>query len=852
MFARIDGISGAKPGDVARGSGLGALMFELPNWSCPHCHGPEFIPSATDDGVGVCALCAYAYSRPSPVSDGTTWRQQAKALGEVSAWPQVRPDRYRVIRALASGAQGQILLAHHLHLDQICVVKVLQAKEDLSELATARLQNEARAGVLVNHPNVARVLDCDSVNGAWYFAMEYVPGENLRRIVRGIGKLCWAQVVEIGGQVGDGLRAVHAAGLIHRDVKPSNIMLRPDGVPKIMDLGLVKTRTAEIDMTLTQEGQILGTPYYMAPEQFDSQHTLTPHADIYALGATLYNLLVGRPPHQGSGVVELANRHKHDPVVWPDSAAGEVPNWLRNVVEVCLAKRPEHRFASMEALCEALRSGVDVEKLLPVDEGSQKARGILVAAFRNLSRQSEHEWIGDAVAEHVTSRLMEVEGLHVVDRANLATLVRDVAGGLGALNDEALLDKARMLGARVVVLGSYQIAGGQIRINAHSIAAPSAGLPRVAVNVSGSVSALFELEDELATAIVRGIGHNLAAGARVRRSETENLAAHERFIRGRRAFSDGNYPAAIRLAEEAIAIDPNCAGAISLIGAAYARIGDYDRALEYHQREEANARRDNDSVCLAEALGNIGVMYYYKGEYLLAHEFLEQARDLCTDLSHWQDCAKYEGNLGFVCMRLQRWTEAEQAFARAIEIHKQYGDLVSLAWPYNGMGGVLLKQQRYAEASEYYRRALGLANEIGDRVNIGISHMNLGRCACLLEDIAEAEACFDEALATLEGTDFWNGLTLVYEHMAEMYLQEGDIGRALDCIDKRLELAVKHDNHRMEAEAWEQKAKAHEMAGEKDLAFACLKRSIEVAQTPPPEESLHRHLSLIAKRQPFA
>jgi len=829
-------------------------MFEPSTWTCPHCRDGDFVLSATDDGIGVCARCGFAFSRPSEVSDGTTWRELAKSAGPpAEAWPFVRPDRYRVIRSLAAGAQGHILLAHHVHLDQICVVKVLQVREELRDLATARLQTEARAGVRVNHANVARVLDCDSTGGAWYFAMEFVPGENLRRIVRGVGRLCWEQVVEIAGQVADGLRAIHAAGLIHRDIKPSNIMLRPDGVPKIMDLGLVKAPTIEGDMTLTQTGQILGTPYYMAPEQFDCLHDLTAQADIYAFGATLFNLLAGRPPHQGSGVVELANRHKHDPVVWPEDTVRDVPSWLRHVVEVCLAKRPEHRFPSMEVAGEALRSGVNVDKLLPADEATHKPRGILVLGFRNLSRQPADDWIGDAVAEHVVSRLMQVEGLHVVDRQNLTPLLRGTDGAWVGLAEDALLDKARMLGARMVVLGGFQRQGEQMRIHAHSIARGGSAAPRISISVAGRVNDLFALEDELADAIVRGIGHDLAStGGRARRSETENLAAHEKFVRGRRAFSDGSYHAAIKLAEEALALDENCPGAISLIGAAYARMGDYDRALGFHQQEEAAARRENDPARLAEALGNLGVMYYYRGEYPLAHEFLEQARDLCSDLSHWADCAKYEGNLGFVLMRLQRWNDAEAAFARAIEIHKRYGDLVSLAWPYNGMGGVLLKQGRYAEASEYYRRALGLANEIGDRVNTGVSHMNLGRCACLLGDFAEAEASFDEALAALEGTDFWNGLTLVYEHMADMYLLEKDIARAMACIDKRLELAHKHDNHRMEAEAWEQKAKAHEMAGEKDPAFTCLKKSIEVSQKPPPEESLHRHLSMIAKKPPFA
>jgi tetratricopeptide (TPR) repeat protein/TolB-like protein len=490
---------------------------------------------------------------------------------------------------------------------------------------------------------------------------------------------------------------------------------------------------------------------------------------------------------------------------------------------------------------------------LPAARPDHQPRGILVTQFRNLSRQEEDDWIGDAIAEYVSERLLEIEGLHVVDRQNLVQLAGERDGGWSALDEGALIEKAGLLGVSVVVVGAFQRNGDQLRVTARSLEAARTGSPRIAVNVAGAVADLFTLEDRLASAVVSGIGHDLVNGpAGGRRGEVEDLAAHEQFIRGRRAFADGDYSAAIAYARAALDIDPGCHGAVSLIGAAYARIGDYDRAVEYHDQEEAAARAESDHRRLAEALGNLGVMYYYKGEYALAYEFLEQARDLCAQLRQWPDCANYEGNLGFVLMRLERWAEAEAAFGKAIEIHKRYGDLVSLAWPYNGMGGVLLKQRRYAEAREYYSRALGLATEIDDRVNIGISHMNLGRCACLLEDYAEAEACFDEALGALEGTHFWNGLTLVYEHMADMYLQEGNTPRALACIDRRIELAQKHDNHRMESEAWEQKAKAHELSGDQPQALACLKKSIEVSQKPPPEESLHRHLSKIAKKQPFA
>ncbi len=826
-------------------------MLEM-TWTCPHCKGSDALPSAIDRHLLTCDACKFSFAAHRQVQDGSTWREQAAlfdAVGE--SWPKVRSDRYRIIRAVANGAQGRILLAHHCHLDQICILKIIVTQDEWRELATARLQAEARAGALIAHRNVAKVLDCDCVDDTWYFAMEYIEGENLRKMLNAVGAMCWQQVVEIGVQIANGLSAIHAADLIHRDIKPSNIMLAANGVAKITDLGLVKIKGLEGDMALTCDGQILGTPYYMAPEQFDGDNHLTHRADLYSLGASMYHLLCGKPPFRGSGVIELSNRHKHDPVIWPEDITRSSPAWLRNVIEVCLAKRPEHRFENAEKLSEALRCGVDVTALVPQAADTSSPVGVVVSAFENMSRQPSDDWIGEALAEFLSARLLDLDGLHVVDRHGLSKLLGHEQGTAVSVHDEKrLLDSAEMLGAATVVVGTYQRTGDKLRIIARSVSRSGAAQPSFSADIVGNVEDLFTLEDQLAAKVIDAIGahRSVRTGGKVHTAGTENLEAHEKFIKARLAYADASYSKAIRLCNEALAIDDQYIDAVSLIGAAYARIGDYDRALEFHRREEVAARQVGDQRRVAEALGNLGVMYYYQGEYTSAYEFLEKARDLTIEMEHHSDTAKYEGNLGFVLMRLKHFEDAERAFARAIDIHKKYRDVVSLAWPYNGMGGVLLKQQRYAEAAEYYRRALGLANEVEDRVNIGVSHMNLGRCACLMNDYAEAEACFDEALTALNGTNFWNGLTMVYEHLAEMYLQEGKTDSALDAINQRLTLAQKHNNRRMEADAWEQKARAHELAGEKDSAVQCLKRSIEITQQPHPHQSLYKHLAETTKQ----
>lgn len=823
-------------------------------WSCPHCGTTVNAAELSDGSVWRCPACVFAH--PAAVdswADAIELEPETLTDTAVRSWAPVRAERYVLLRALATGAQGRLLLARDKHLDQLCVVKILKPMgEDWADIAITRLQNEARAGVAVNHPNVARVFDCDCVEGSWYFVMEYVPGRNLRKMVRSVDRLPWAQAVEIGIQAALGLAAIHQAGLIHRDVKPSNLMLRPDGVVKIMDLGLVKIQSADPDLAVTRVGQLLGTPYYMAPEQFEAGGTVAPQADVYGLGATLYHLVVGRAPFEGTGVLEIAQRHRHEPVVWPEPLAAEVPSWFRQVVDVCLAKRPEHRYPSAEALAAALRSGADQSVMVSPSAGTTP-QGVTVMAFRNISSHSEDDWIGDAIAECLTNRLMQLDGVRVADRAGFARML-ERSGSLGESgpDHEQVLEAARMVGASSVAMGGFQRAGSDLRITAHLVSADRPS-PQTITTVSGPADKLFELEDQVGERLIELIGPAQSADRPLRRSATgtDSLEAMEKFIRGRRAFADGNYPQAIELAEQARSLDSEYLEPISLIGVCYARLGQYDKAVEYHQQEERRARELDDPPHLAEALSNIGVMYYYQGEYPVAYEFLERATEISKELGLRGESAKYLGNLGFVFMRLNRYGEAEDTFAEAIRISKESGDLVSLMWPYNGMGSVLLKQQRYTEAREYYQRALALAEEIGDRVQTGVSQMNLGRCACLLEEFEEAQSKFDAALAILQGTDFWNGLTLVYEYLAEMHLRMDSLPKALACIAQRIDLARRHGNNRMEAEACEQKARAYEQMGQTDEAIKALKESVTISQRPAPYESLHVYLEEVCKRPAF-
>jgi tetratricopeptide (TPR) repeat protein/tRNA A-37 threonylcarbamoyl transferase component Bud32 len=813
-------------------------------WVCPNCRHDGGRTVVDGQVVLRCYDCRFVFPSPlhdthmtllSPVSDDDdTWTEK---------WGPIRADRYRVIRALASGSQGRILLAHHRHLDQPCVIKIVASRDELwADVANTRLRNEAQAGVRVNHGNVARVLDCDCVDDCWYFVMEYIPGENLRRVLRDVHFLPWEQVLSIGRQVAAGLAAVHGGELIHRDVKPSNLMLAHDGTVKIMDLGLAKFPHRDGACGVTHAGQVVGTPLYMPPEQFDSDQVLDSRADVYAYGATMFHLLTGRPPFEGSGIEEIAHRHRHDPVVWTVDERERIPVWLREVVEGCLAKRREHRIATAGLIEESLVGHAAVSPV-PVSIERSQALGVAVLSFTNLSRRAEDEWIGDAIAECLSSRLTAVDGLHVADRGALHDVMQRRSGSTGDQPGRShLLEAARLVGVDLIIVGSVQRHNDDVRIIARGVSRTESESKQLGT-VSGAVSLLFDLEDRLTEQIVSAIAPARTTEETDLGGGTKSLEAHEQYIRGQRAFADGDYEAAIAMAEAAQRIDPDYEEPVSLAGACHARMGKYERAIACHHRQECLARDHGHGVGVSTALSNLGAAYYYQGAYPIAYEFLDRAAQMSRESDPTRDTAKLFGNLGMVLMRLDRYEEAERAFQRAIDIGTAFNDLVCLVWPYNGMGSVLLKLERLTEAREYHQRALRLAEEVGDRVMVGMSQMNLGRCSCLMTDYSESEIWFNTALGTLERTSFWNGLTLVYEHLAEMHLLAGEPESALPAIDKRIGLAQRHGNQRMEADAWGQKARAYEEMSLTSEALDALKSSVRISQRPAPYESLHRYLS---------
>jgi eukaryotic-like serine/threonine-protein kinase len=301
--------------------------------------------------------------------------------------------RYETAEKLGSGGMSNVYKATDRILERTVAVKVLAEHLSDDERFVERFKREALAVAKLIHPNIVQVYDTGEDEGRRYIVMEYVDGRSGAQILQRHGPVEPEISAEIGIQACAGLDYAHRRGIIHRDVKPGNLMIvgGPVGggemIVKLTDFGIARA----IEQTrITQVGSVVGTAAYLAPEQVRGEEA-TPATDVYALGVVLYQFLTGRLPYEGSSLAELAVRQQNEKPLPPDTYNSEVPKPLGAAVLRALEGDPNRRYASAEELAQGLRLGLEGEDVtLPLDEGTSATRvlGGDTAATRHMSRDT--------------------------------------------------------------------------------------------------------------------------------------------------------------------------------------------------------------------------------------------------------------------------------------------------------------------------------------------------------------------------------------------------------------------------------------------------------------------------------
>ena len=373
-------------------------------------------------------------SRPTPskVNDSTAPSigsgspvSQSKLEVQVGSAPaDGAPEQlggYRIQKELGRGAMGAVYLAKQLSLDRNVALKVIQAKWASHPTFVARFMREAYAAAQLTHHNVVQIYDLGAEKDTNFFSMEFVNGENLADLVKRSGKLDVEEAVGYVIQAARGLAFAHSQGMVHRDVKPANLMINNQGIVKVADLGLVKTPDVSEEGEITSDGELIntgrggsslaaatanvtmanvamGTPAYMAPEQSENAAGVDHRADIYSLGCTLYVLLTGRPPFEGASAMEVISKHREEAAVRPDAIVQRVPRYVADIVMKMVAKDPNDRYQSFAEVIEALEGVLGIRQAGPFSPREEQVQTLeaSLAVFNGsfFGKVRTYAWLG--------------------------------------------------------------------------------------------------------------------------------------------------------------------------------------------------------------------------------------------------------------------------------------------------------------------------------------------------------------------------------------------------------------------------------------------------------------------------
>jgi urea transport system substrate-binding protein len=324
----------------------------------------DFDRSAVDTHVQACSACKQRVSTLGGRDSGTgVWNPQGATRvdpADVAALPPalLNHPRYHVLQLLDVGGMGALYKAEHRLLERLVVLKIIRQDVLSKPEQVQRFLREAKLAAALAHPNIVTLYEAEQIDHTYFLVMEYLVGTDLDRLVGARGPLPVAEACEWIRQAALGLQYIHERGLVHRDIKPANLFLVDQRQAKILDMGLAVLRTEQGSTSgLTEQGQILGTIDYMAPEQWEDSRGVDIRADIYSLGCTLYHLLAGKPPFDSkaySSTMKQMWAHTHAPVPPIREARPEVPEPVAAVLDRMLAKKPDERFATPAEVAAAL------------------------------------------------------------------------------------------------------------------------------------------------------------------------------------------------------------------------------------------------------------------------------------------------------------------------------------------------------------------------------------------------------------------------------------------------------------------------------------------------------------------
>ena len=568
--------------------------------------------------------------------------------------------RYRILEPIGQGGMGQVFLAEDPILNRRLAVKVLPPEFTHDLLRRERLLHEARAASALNHPNIIVVHDLGESEGALFIAMEVVDGPTLRGWAREKPRGP-AEILRLMRQATAALGVAHSAGLVHRDLKPENLLVRKDGLLKILDFGLARSITPAEGRTATMPGTVMGTAPYMSPEQVLGKPA-GPASDVFSLGTILYELLTGCHPFAAESSVETMHRILHD-TPEPVSRLNHVLTTdFDFVLAKALSKDPDRRHGSMRDLdvdLETLECGCGPAATPATTGGPAGPRAIAVLPFKNIGGSPELNFLGVGLADAVITRLSSSPDLIVRATSSITHY------------ENQPVDPRRVgqeLEVSAILDASYQKAGDRFRATARLVETPS-GRAIWAGKVDLRYDDIFEVQDQVAQGIADALTARIsrpapaAADGSAAGEYKPSPEAFELVLRGletlRSASREGNLQA-IREFQRAVLLEPGYARAWASLGSIMHSMidGSFDSDPSWYVKaqgaiERARALDPEDGIAIF-ATAKLHLVFGRKRQ---AHaDFLEARRRMPNS----PDVYHYLAYLFRLCNMLDEAVEAEQ------------------------------------------------------------------------------------------------------------------------------------------------------------------------------------------------
>ncbi|MDQ2777211.1 MAG: protein kinase [Acidobacteriota bacterium] len=482
-------------------------------------------------------------------------------------------DHYEVVRMIGAGGMGEVYLAKDLRLKRKVALRFLSPQLTLHPGALRRFELEAQAVSALNHPNILTIFEFCQVDGRYFIAAEFVEGQTLRRLLNETGKLEQRAALDVAIQMAAALEAAHASGVIHRDIKPENVMVRPDGVVKILDFGIAKLNdpgTDEDEGDLTKAGVVLGTAKYMSPEQARGL-AVDARTDLFSLGAVLYEAATARG--QLERIIKKAHEQDRERRY---QSARELLSDLR-----ALKRRMESpRWLSSAALLFAAIIVIGLTLIYTLGDkprSSQLARGprsIAVLPFRNVRHDPQTEFLGFSLADSIITKLGYVSALTVRPSSSVERYRNGV---------ENLRGVASELNVDMLLTGTFIKDGDQLRITTQLIdVKPNTMLWQDTLDIR--YDKLLSVQDSVAQSIINGLELKLSPveAEHLKSDPPVNGLAYEYYLRGVDLYSIGDFAMAISMLEKSLSLEPNDAPAWAHLGRTYTT----NASLQFGGREQ--------------------------------------------------------------------------------------------------------------------------------------------------------------------------------------------------------------------------------------------------------------------------